>query len=420
VCIATVLNRCQYRTLKGCILNVFTVRIQTPLVAILAATAMVGWLNGAALSPFLPDMAHDLGSTVPRMGQATSILFFLAAGISLFIGPLADARGTRRLMVGGLLAVVVCAIGTALATNYWMLVGVRMTGAFAAGTLGGLSMAVAAARFEGNQQRRAIGWVTAGVAGGAIVGIPLLTAIGAVAGWRAAFVAIAGAALILAALMRAALPDDTRRDAINPRSMLSAYVPLANSANMKALYLASGLRSIGWMGFLVYAGAFFKDQHGLNIQEIGWTYMIGGLSFFMGIRIAGDRLDNRPLRPIFVGTTTFTSLAVGAMLTLPIDVFTALALLTCAAFTLGISGVCISTLLAAETPAGRGTTMSLNAAVLELATAGGGAIGGLLIALGGFTTLGAGLTLFTLLAALTVQLGARLPKAALAPASQRG
>jgi MFS transporter, DHA1 family, inner membrane transport protein len=364
-------------------------------------------------------MADDLGTSVPLLGQATSILFFLAAGVSIFVGPVADARGYRRLLMGGLLAVVVCSLGTALATSYWMLVCVRLTGAFATGALSGIALAVAANSFEGNARRRAIGWVTSGVAGGAIAGIPLLTIIGSLGGWRLSVFSLAAVGLILMVLVRWSLPDDARHDPVNAHSILHAYVPIARSPSMLALYLASGLRSIGWTGFFVYTGAFYTLKYGLDIQAVGWAYMMGGLGFFLGIRTSASMLDDRPLRPIFVGTTASSGLAVGALLLLPVGLFTSIALMTAAAIALGFSTVCMSTLLAAETPTGRGTTMSLNAGMLVLATALGGSIGGGLIALGGFTTLGVGLPIFMLLSSSAVLYGARLPKRTLTTASSQ-
>jgi predicted MFS family arabinose efflux permease len=391
------------------------IRVKPPLALVLATIAMVGWLNGAAVSPFLPEMATDLDASVSRIGQATSILFLLAAGVSLIVGPLADARGTRRLLITGLVAVAVCALGTSLATSYWMLMIVRLTGAFAAGTLGGLSMAVAATMFEGNERRRAIGWIAAGVAGGAVAGIPLLTALGSVTGWRISFLSLAVVAITMIGLVKLTLPDDSKRQRVNLDGMLDAYRPILASRNMKMLYLTIGLRSIGWMGFLLYAGAFYAERHGLSVHQIGLTYMIGGLAFFAGIRMAGSRLDDRPLRPVAMVTIFVTGVALGMMLILPVGLVTTVVLMSAAAFALGISNVCVSTIIATESPAGRGTTMSLNTAVLELATAGGGIIGGSILAFGGFVALGVGLTALTLLSAGTLYRGARQSRQPLVP-----
>jgi predicted MFS family arabinose efflux permease len=49
------------------------------------------------------------------------------------------------------------------------------------------------------------------------------------------------------------------------------------------------------------------------------------------------------------------------------------------------------TLLSAEAPGGSGTVMVLNGALTNLGAAGGGALGGILLAIGGYSTLGIGL-----------------------------
>jgi hypothetical protein len=54
----------------------------------------------------------------------------------------------------------------------------------------------------------------------------------------------------------------------------------------------------------------------------------------------------------------------------------------------------VATLLAAEGPAGAGTTMVLNGSLINAGVAGGAALGGILVALGGYGALGLGLPLF--------------------------
>jgi len=72
-----------------------------------------------------------------------------------------------------------------------------------------------------------------------------------------------------------------------------------------------------------------------------------------------------------------------------------------------VAGVSVPVLLAAQSPAGAGTTMILNGSILNLAAAGGAAIGGLLIALGGYPALGFGLALVALGAAVLASWPAR-------------
>jgi MFS transporter, DHA1 family, inner membrane transport protein len=377
-------------------------RVSRGVLAVLALVAMLGWLNGAALSPFLSEIARDLDTTIPRLGQITTALFLLGAGVSLLVGPLADARGARRLLLAGLVAVAICSLGTALAPNYLSLLVVRLAGAFSAGALGGVSIGFAAKIATGAEQRRAIGWVTSGIAAGAVLGVPALTAAGSLLGWRAAFALLAINALLALLLVRTLLPDDAQAGELRVRGALGSYRTLGGDPNMLALYASSMMRSIGWMGYLVYAGAFFDAVHGLSTRQIGWTYTVGGLGFFLGIRLASGRLGNRPLRRIYAVASTISALALGALLVLPLATLVACGLLFVTSFALGVGNICLSSLLASETPAGSGTTMALNSSVVELGTAGGGAVGGLMIALGGYTALGIALPLFTLLSVCLV------------------
>ena len=62
--------------------------------------------------------------------------------------------------------------------------------------------------------------------------------------------------------------------------------------------------------------------------------------------------------------------------------------------------VAVVALLTAGTPAGAGTTMTLHGSLFNLGAAGGGAIGGLLLAVAGFDALAVGLPAFGLGAAL--------------------
>jgi predicted MFS family arabinose efflux permease len=70
----------------------------------------------------------------------------------------------------------------------------------------------------------------------------------------------------------------------------------------------------------------------------------------------------------------------------------------------GFSGsfgwVAITSLLMTESPAGAGTTMTLHGSLFNLGAAGGGAIGGLLLAVAGYDALAVGLPIFGIASAL--------------------
>jgi predicted MFS family arabinose efflux permease len=68
----------------------------------------------------------------------------------------------------------------------------------------------------------------------------------------------------------------------------------------------------------------------------------------------------------------------------------------------GLASVGSTSLLAVESPAGAGTTMALNASLLNAGGAIGAAVGGILLAIGGYGAMAVGLPAFALLAAALV------------------
>ncbi|HUG16306.1 MAG TPA: MFS transporter, partial [Thermomicrobiales bacterium] len=121
--------------------NLTVVRPFWLVVGALGLTSGLGALNGMSLSAFLPFISEDLGYSVPVLGQVTTITLLLGACLGLIGGPLADHYGQRRFLLLGTGAVVVTAIGTALATGFGMLLVARLGSAFSGGLLLGTPMA---------------------------------------------------------------------------------------------------------------------------------------------------------------------------------------------------------------------------------------------------------------------------------------
>ncbi len=81
---------------------------------LLCLSAFLAALNFFAPTPFYPQMARDLQTTVPLLGQVVTLMALISAGLGLFIGPLADRYGYRWPLVMGLLAIAAGLLGTGL------------------------------------------------------------------------------------------------------------------------------------------------------------------------------------------------------------------------------------------------------------------------------------------------------------------
>ena len=371
-----------------------------------------------APAPFFPAMARDLGVGVPLLGQIVAAMLLLSALLGLIAGPLADRYGHRLLIVLGLAATAVCLLIFGMAPVFPILFVAALAGGLADAAVLGPALAVAGTYFAGSAARRALGWTTACMAGSATVGVPILTALGSVAGWRAAFVAAGVAAVGGVWLAATWLPHDAQHPEGRLRlgAVRDAYEPLLHHGPTLRLYTVSVLRSICWYGLLTYFGAFLSQKLGLSTSQVGLAYMLGGAGYFLGSLVAGGPLGWLPPRPLLAGGNVVMALLMGLAFSEVLGPIGTVAVLPFAALAGAFGWVAIASLLTAESPAGAGTTMTLHGSLFNLGAAAGGAIGGLLLAFAGYGALAIGLPIFGLGSALL----AWWPARRVFPALERG
>jgi predicted MFS family arabinose efflux permease len=360
------------------------------IVPVLTLTTFAVMVNAMALGPFLPFIADELGTSVALLGQVPAMSMLLAAVLGLVAGPIADHVGHRRGLLGGLVIAVVSSAGIGLAPGYVLLLLAALVGAGARAFAQPIAIVIAGTLFRGEHQRRAISWVTAGASGAVIVGIPVLTTVAELFGWRVAFVALAGfTALLLFAAFRIIDIVQTRPDtAWTIGGMLGSYRPLLNHGPTATLIGATFVGGIGVWLMATYVGAFYSERFGFSIQQIGWVYLVPGATLFIGNLLVGGRVGSLSLRPLVVINRILNGVAVAGLFMLPITALIGVGLLAVQGLTTGIATAAVPILLIRESPAGRATTMTLNIAALSLGTAVGSALGGLLLAVSGFWLIG--------------------------------
>jgi predicted MFS family arabinose efflux permease len=361
-------------------------------------------LNFAAPAPFLPAMSDDLDVSVALLGQITAAMMILSAVLALIVGPVADRYGPRRFILAGLVATAVSLFDFGLAPVFSVLFIASIAGAIAEATVPGLSLAIAGTRFSGPASRKAIGWTVGALASAPIVGVPILTTIGDLAGWRAAFLTAGFAAAVVVLLVAIWLPDDTRTASGSLRwnGIFDAYRPLIHDVGMRLLFACTFARSLCWLGLLTYLGALLEEEYALSTREIGLAYMLGGAGYFAGSFVAGGPFARLSARPLVAISNVVMALLLVVVFAAVVGTAVAIALIPLAAFSAAVGWVGLAALLTEETPAGAGTTMVFNSSLFNLGAASGAAAGGVLLATGGFDGVAVGLPLFGLVSALLV------------------
>lgn len=374
------------------------------LMAPLCLTAFAGIVNLIAPTPFLDELAADLDSSVPLVGQAVSIALLTAAFVGLVAGPLADHTGHRRILLAGLLCAALSALGSALANGYVSFMAARALGGFASSMTVGLGFGAAASLFEGPARRRALSMIGASISLGTALGPLALAGVSGLAGWRGAFAAIAVVAAAGAATLLAFFPAEARSDKgrFPVRRLLDSYRPILRERAMVMLYGAWALRAICWMGCLSFLGALFAERHDFSTSQVGAVFLLAGGTYMSGTLTAGGRLGGYNLRLLSAFALLCMAGGFAALYALPLPTVAALATLGVTTFISGIAQTAILTLVAERTSGGPSTTMMLTEMVVSIGAALGGGLGGLLLGAGGFVAMGAGLPLAALGSAVLI------------------
>ena len=198
------------------------------------------------------------------------------------------------------------------------------------------------------------------------------------------------------------LPRDHRRPAepLGIDAILAPYRPLLGDSSMRRLYGATMVGAVCWFGLVTYLGAFLVEALGLGTGHVGLVYMGTGTGYLLGSLAVGGPLARIPTRPLVVLGYFATAVLVALAFSARVGTTGSIFFIMGTALMMGVEGVAMNALLTAETPSGAGTPMTLSSSLFNLGAAGGGAIGGLLLAVSGYEALAIGLPVFALGAAL--------------------
>ena len=371
------------------------------LAAILCAP-LISFLNTIGLVPFLPVVAGEMGTSVAALGQVTALSMALATALGLLAGQFADRYGYRQIMVAAAGTVVLSAFGTAFAPGFLALLIASLIGAISRAVVAPISLTIAGTWFDGTTRQRAMGFVSASIAGAAVVGVPVMTALAAIWGWRFAFAAVGVVAIGVVVLTVRALPP-TRPSStshLGVRDILRAYRPLLGDRPTLSILGSNFFRSTGAWTVGTYIATFLVLERDLSVQQASFAFAAAGFGVFVGSFVASVPLRVIAPRPLIVVCSLLGTTIVGASMALPVPTLWVFGLVFAGLFLNGVGNVAANLLLVDETPSGPATMMSLNGAVQSLSSAMGGVVGGVLLALGGFAAIGWSLPVLGLLAAL--------------------
>jgi len=230
---------------------------RSPFVTLIVICAIVA-LNSVdrnMLSLVLPLLKQELHLSDTTLGLLAGPAFMLVYAVAgLPVAWLADRWSRSRIILLGLALWSVVTAATGLAASAAQLAAARVALGLGEATTTAPASALIADRFAPRSRAAAFSVLTCGAPLGIMLGFPLVGSVSAKYGWRSAFYLMGALGLLLAFIMRLAVPEAP------PPSAAIAAAPAEGLTLRDALLLA--LRSRAFL-LLVLAGTLLSVSYGV-------------------------------------------------------------------------------------------------------------------------------------------------------------
>jgi len=352
---------------------------QVPLVAL--ATAAFVYVTAETLPiGLLPQLAKGLHVHEGAIGLLVTV-YAAAAGLSAIPITAWASHLPRRRVVIGAVAVLACSqLVMAVAPDYAVVMAARVVCAFAHGVFWSVLAPMAATLAPPGRAGRATAVVFTGNSLALVLGTPLATALGDLAGWRVACVVVGAAAIASVAALSAVLPT-VEADAAdgNLRARMAAVPASLRSRSLFAVCAVTVLVVIGHFTAYTYIAALVRRDAGLSGVILSAVLLGYGLAGVGGLGLAGWATDRRP-RVAAAACALAVTAALGALAT----VAPGSTVLTVAAVAVWGGGftalpVCLQAAVLRVAPQGADTASALYVVAFQIGIGGGALAGSLLV-----------------------------------------
>ena len=347
---------------------------RVPLAALLAL-AMAGFLTiltEALPAGLLPQIAHDLSVSEVMVGQLVTIYAIGSLVAAIPLVTVTQHWRRRPLLLIAIAGFAIANIVTTVSTDYVLTMVARFVAGVSAGLLWALLAGYAARMVPEHRKGRAIAIAMVGIPLALALGIPAGTLLGTVVGWRLCFAIMSLLALLLIIWIRVKLPD---------------FAGQANGGqvSLSDVFTIPGVRPILFvvLTFVLahnilytYIAPFLAIARMHERTDL--VLLIFGAASLLGIWVIGVMIDRHLRMLTLASTCLFALAAIGLHLASndPALIYGAVAI-----WGLGFGGAAtlFQTALAQAANDAPDVAQSMLVTVWNLAIAGGGVIGGLLL-----------------------------------------
>ncbi|PVZ13920.1 MULTISPECIES: MFS transporter [unclassified Pseudomonas] len=236
----------------------------------------------------MPDIAHNLGLSEPQVGHAISA-YALGVMVGAPLLAILGARLKRKHMLLWLMALYALGnLATAFAPTFGSLIACRFIAGLPHGAYFGIAAVVASSMVAAGKRAGAVARVMSGLTLAMLLGNPIATFLGQLAGWQSAFVLVGGIALVTIGLVNHWVPSPEDEQRSDPRKELQAF-------SQPQVWMALLIGAIGFAGMFCvfsYLAPTMLEVTRVTPQWIPFGLAAFGVGGILG-NIAGGKLFDR-------------------------------------------------------------------------------------------------------------------------------
>jgi DHA1 family inner membrane transport protein len=255
----------------------------------------------------LPDVAGDLGATIPQGGHLVSAY---AVGVVVGAPVLAvlGARLPRKALLLALMAAFTVANGlSAMAPSFGTLVLARFASGLPHGAYFGVAALVAASIVPPGRRARAVARVMLGLTIANVVGVPLATLLGQQLGWRSTYWSVTVIGVLALLAVHRAVPETPLQEGAGARQELGAL-------HRPQVWLTLLVGAAGFGGFFAvysYISPTLTEVSGYSEAGVPVALALFGIGMTVGTELGGRLADWSVVRTMYLGLTS-TALVLAA------------------------------------------------------------------------------------------------------------
>ena len=360
-------------------------RIRLALLALALGGFGIGLTEFVAMG-LLPNLAADLLPAVwaqsheQANAQAGWIVSAYALGVVVGAPTIAAAAARfprKQLLLACVAVFVFGTVASALLPTFGLVLVARFVAALPHGAYFGIAALVAASLMGPGKRGRGVALVLSGLTIANVIGVPTVTWLGQVAGWRVAYLAVAAVFLLTFAAIALAVPLQPGDPAATIRRELKIF-------GRVQVWLALLIGAVGFGGFFAvytYVSPVVTTVTQLSPAVVPWALVAAGIGMTIGNFVGGRAADHNVMATLFICFGVFALSLTGLALTAqtPVGLFVFLFLVGAAASALSPA---IQTRLMDVAGDGQSLAAAINHSSLNIGNSLGAFLGGLTIAAG--------------------------------------